>query len=102
MRDSPFRVRVGGKDESDPTAIHASGLFCNSFNFYLETVSLYFVSFEHSEGSHYFDSIIIFRRRPRARRDWTEVRIHCEHVQRRCWCTFGPDGRPQQGDIGRL
>ncbi|GMR46035.1 hypothetical protein PMAYCL1PPCAC_16230 [Pristionchus mayeri] len=25
MRDSPFRLRVGGKDECDPTAIHASG-----------------------------------------------------------------------------
>ncbi|GMT21276.1 hypothetical protein PFISCL1PPCAC_12573 [Pristionchus fissidentatus] len=25
MRESPFRLRVGGKDESDPTAIHASG-----------------------------------------------------------------------------
>ncbi|KAK0399999.1 hypothetical protein QR680_003307 [Steinernema hermaphroditum] len=25
MRDSPFRIRVGGKDSSDPTAVHATG-----------------------------------------------------------------------------
>ena len=25
MHDSPFRIRVGGKDESDPTAVTAHG-----------------------------------------------------------------------------
>lgn len=34
MRDSPFRLRVGGKDECDPTAIHVR-LFGYFSEFYM-------------------------------------------------------------------